>query len=288
MQRLHAGIALALVSVLHQGCIDTATVLASGLLEGEEPAILAARAREEFAERTACQARAVRAFQIMLEAARATPRDHPERMARLAAATNFAIWLARHGVEASVRSVHAEAAILLSNTAIRDAPQRVEGYYYRAVATGLFARENTLYGPDAMGQIRDDARRAIQISPGFAAAGPHRVLGGLYLHAPGPPSGVGSLRRAVRELEAAVRIAPNHPGNLLFLSSAYLEIDRQGGELSALLERLPAAIENAGEEVDRVLWRSELSELRARIAARQVAILTKPGDGIPQCLLCWP
>lgn len=268
MREVYAVIIIPLACAWPVGCIDTATTLENRRIDEAESAAFAQRARQAFAQRAVSRSRAERAFELMRESARATLQGQPERLERLAAAASFAIWLARHGPDVAARGDYAEAALVLCNTAIHDAPQRVEGYYYRAVATGLYARENTLYGPDAMAQIRDDARRAIEIDPSFAGAGPHRVLGGLYLHAPGPPAGVGSLRRAVRELEAAVRIAPDHPGNLLFLCSAYLRADRLGEELTDLLERLPVSIARVGDEADRVLWSGQLSELQAQLALR--------------------
>ena len=107
-----------------------------------------------------------------------------------------------------------------------------------------------------------------EIDASFEEAGPHRVLGGLYLEAPGPPSGVGSLRRAVRELETAVRLAPDHPDNALLLAKAYLEADRDLDRARALLDGLPERIERRSDASDRSLWQHQLRELRARLAAR--------------------
>lgn len=245
-------------------CIDTSTVLES-TEPGMDPAVLEAQARQEFASRPRSEVSAADAFSLMREAAAATGVDDPERIERLASAAEYAIWVAQYGADPENRSAHAEAAIVVCNTAVGEWPDRVEGYYYRAVATGLFAQENAVYGLDAMGQIRADGRRAVELDPAFDSGGPHRVLGGLYLYAPGPPSGVGSIRRAIVELEAAFRIAPDHPENMLFLATAYVEAERDPGMVTALIEQLPAAIEGTGDEADRELWRKQLGELRARL-----------------------
>ena len=269
MRSVAAAVAGALGSALGlAGCIDTATVLDQKPIEHGDAAAQAAAAQRAFAERPRTEDNAARAFAAMRDAAQATDLGDPERYPRLALAARYGVWVARHGAESRTRSEHADAAIVVCNTAIQDQPDRVEGYYFRAVATGMFAQENTVYGPDAMGQIRDDARRAIELDPAFEEAGPHRVLGGLYLEAPGPPSGVGSLRRALRELETAVRLAPDHPDNMLLLAKAYLTDERPGDQVAALLDRLPAAIEQATDERDRDLWRSQLAELRARLDRR--------------------
>ena len=253
---------------LLSSCIDTATVLDSADPGHAAPEEHAAEAAQAFARTPRTEVDVARAFDLMRKSAQATEAGRPERYERLALAAHYALWVARHGAETAARSEHADAAIVVCNTAIDEDPERVEGYYYRAIATGLFAQENTLYGPDAMGQIRTDARRAIELDASFEGAGPHRVLGGLYLEAPGPPSGVGSLRRALRELETAERLAPDHPDNALLLAKAYLDANRDLDRARTLVERLPALIEQNDDPSNRRLWQSQLMKLRERTRAR--------------------
>ncbi|MDP9348796.1 MAG: tetratricopeptide repeat protein, partial [Gemmatimonadota bacterium] len=184
---------------------------------------------------------------------------------RLWAAARYAVWLA--GRPEAGGAAYADSALVLANTAVEADSARVEGYYYRALATGFVARANPLTGRSAMRRIREDASRALALDSAFDAGGPHRALGALYLRAPGPPVGVGSLNRAVQHLEAAHRIAPEHPDNLLFLAEAYLDAGR-AEEARRLLDRA-AAIEakDPGEEEWRRAWARELRD-RLRSGAR--------------------
>ena len=206
------------------------------------------------------------ALEAMRTAARSTAIDDPARADRVRLAARYAVWIARHAASSDARADAAGEGITLANTAVEAEPERVDGYYFRAVAVGCLARENSLYGADAMTQIRGDATRAVELDAAFESAGPHRVLGGLYLRAPGPPAGLGSVRRAVRELEKAVELAPDHPGNLLFLAEAYAASARTRDRVPPLLEQAEAALRSAGNDpaidpVELAEWQAHLDEL---------------------------
>ena len=138
-----------------------------------------------------------------------------------------------------------QRAIEYCNTAILEDPSRVDAYHYRAIAIGRRAEQNSAYGIDAMNEIEVDCRRAIEIDETFDHGGPHRVLGALYLKAPGPPTGIGSPRRALRHLERARAIAPANADNLIWLSRVYVELGRS--EESIVL--LARALRDLGDEM---------------------------------------
>lgn len=119
----------------------------------------------------------------------------PRRYDASANAALYAIWLALHDKDRSDILKHASEAMSLSLKAISLDKDRVEGSYYRAIATGLFAEQNKAYGRQAMNEIRANGERAITLDPKFDHAGPHRLLGAIYLRAPGPPSGIGVCAR---------------------------------------------------------------------------------------------
>ncbi len=149
-----------------------------------------------------------------------------DRYARIKLAIRCALWLAYNSTTKNDKSGFANTAMQLAGKAIRMDDRRAEGYYYRAIAAGLLAQTNKLYGRQAMQRIRNDGVRAIELNEEYDHAGPHRLLGALYLRAPGPPAGLGSMRKAVTHLEKAHELAPGHPENLTFLAEAYLKLDK--------------------------------------------------------------
>ncbi|RMH10954.1 MAG: hypothetical protein D6701_15610, partial [Gemmatimonadetes bacterium] len=189
-----------------------------------EAAALEAAASEAFARRPRTSESVRRAYQAMARAARSSDPGDPARYDRLWLAARYALWLSAR--EPGKDEAWADSALVFLNTAVEADSTRVEGYYYRAIAAGRFAQDHKLRGRAAMVQVREDGRRAVALDPTYDGGGPHRVLGALYLRAPGPPAGVGSLRRALQHLERARELGPDQPDNLLFLAEAYLEDDR--------------------------------------------------------------
>ena len=229
-----------------------------------DPGALTTRAREAFTQRPRRVANVIRALEDMRGAAIATPPRadlFDARFDRLRDATHYAIWLARFGDDARR---YATAAFRLGNTLVEHAPDRGESYYLRAVAAGLLADADASFGLDAMAQIQADAKRAIEIAPAVERGGPHRVLGALYLHAPGPPAGPGSTRRAIKQLEKAVEIGPDHPGNLMFLARALARASSdRDPRVKELTTRARTAIE-AVSDADKFqvrAWRDALRDL---------------------------
>lgn len=255
------GLVLTLLSVA--ACsLDTGEVVEPGPARGDA-AELARSARSAWEEAPRSEAEVREAFERMMAAVRATSRRDSLRFERLDDATRYALWLARHLPEPEANAF-ADSTLVLSNTAVAADSGRVEGYYWRSIAAGLVARDDKLKGRSAMDRIREDARRAIEIDPTFQEGGPHRVLGGLYLRAPGPPAGVGSTARALRHLQRAYEIAPDHPGNVLYLAEAYLE-DGRAEKARPLLERARSLLDEADEAEDSVDRREWLRELEARL-----------------------
>ncbi len=182
----------------------------------------------------------------------------------LSRAAFYAIWLALNDRERRDLLGHSSDAIHLSSEAIRLKQDGVEGYYFRAIATGLFAEQNKAAGRAAMNEIRADGERAAAIDPNFDRAGPHRLLGALYLRAPGPPVGIGSLRRAIEHLEKALELAPDYPENLIFLAEAYLKSNRSE-EASELILRAQKSLSATGNLMDQQKWQKQIDELNAHL-----------------------
>ena len=200
------------------------------------------------------------ALDRVTEALEQAETDHPARFELLCRRAWYAIWLAYHSEAPSEVTRYARLGIQAAGEAVRLRPQRVEGYYYRAIATGLFAEQHQAAGREAMHQIRRDARKAIQLQPEFDYGGPHRLLGALYLRAPGPPAGIGSTRRALQHLQEAWKIAPNYAENQLFLAEAYLKAG-ETDQARALLERLLSEQGVAGDLIDLETCRKQARAL---------------------------
>jgi len=253
-----------IILVLGACSVDTGRVLESGD-STQSPDVLATRADSLFSVEPRTPSRAEHAFQAMREAARAAAPQNPQRYRYLTDAAQYAVWAANHTDDAALQSNLAEQAITLCNTAIQADSSRVEGYYYRAAAIGLFIQENKLKGRSGMSDIRADAQRAIELDPTFSHGGPYRVLGTLYLRAPGPPTGIGSVRRALLNLKRAHEVAPNHPANILRLAEAHLEAGNSA-EAASLLDTFDAALASYdGSDLAEEDWQADAAALRQRL-----------------------
>jgi len=231
----------------------------------EGAAVLAARAESLFTATPRTPERAAEAFRAMEAAAQTSAPDDPERFRYLADAAQYAVWAATHTDDPARQSSLADAAITLSNTAIQMDSSRVEGYFYRAAAIGLFIQENKLKGRSGMDDIRADAQRAIELDPTYSDGGPYRVLGTLYLRAPGPPTGIGSTRRALRTLQQAYEVAPNHPANVLRLAEAHVDLGNPQ-EAADLLDEFDEAVGDYDAPVrTKEDWKRDADELRRRM-----------------------
>lgn len=259
---------LALLAVVWTGCsINTNRIVGSDAHPVADAAALARTAETAFAERPR-QAPNVRdAFSSMSAATRSAEPPDRRRADYATRAARFAVWLAGH-LEGDESEAYADSAITFANTAIHVDSTLAAPYYWRAIAAGIFARHNRLtLGRDAMTRIREDATRAIELDPTVEHAGPHRVLGALYLRAPGPPAGVGSLVRAVRELERAHLLDPEYPENRLLLAEAYIEQGKLE-EASQLLIPILAGDMRDGDGLEREEWTREARALVREIDRR--------------------
>ncbi|MFQ5637456.1 MAG: tetratricopeptide repeat protein [bacterium] len=203
------------------------------------------------------------AFDLMTQAF-ASSEDQNRRYHYLSRTAWFAIWQSYHGRDKREITDFASRGIALAKKAIKLNSERVEGYYYRAIATGLFAEQHQVQSKDAMKHIRSDAVKAIKIDPTLDHGGPHRLLGALYLRAPGPPAGIGSRRRALTHLNKAVALSPDYPENMLFLAEAYQRIG-QHSQARDLLERVLASEKPGGDLMDRKRFRRRAEEMREKL-----------------------
>ena len=131
-------------------------------------------------------------------------------------AARAAAWLGEYGEHERER--HVRDGITYANTALHLRPDGPEANFYHGVLAGMLADISRSYGLDAVRQIERRMTALIEAGADVAHGGPQRVYGVLLMRAPGPPTSIGSLRNARRQLEAAVETAPDWPENHLYLA----------------------------------------------------------------------
>lgn len=172
------------------------------------------------------------------------------------------------------RAYFADLGERQARAAIALAPTRVEGHYYLAVNMGYTAQSKSfirrLGALDLVPEIEKEGKIALMLDRRFDHAGPHRLLGALYLRAPGWPASIGDPEEALTHLMSAVEIDPSYPENHLYLAEALLANNR---------------VAEANREVDKVLmldataqkmwaqrlprWQVEAEALKKRIRNRR-------------------
>jgi tetratricopeptide (TPR) repeat protein len=172
------------------------------------------------------------------------------------------------------RAYFADLGERQARAAIMLAPTRVEGHYYLAVNMGYTAQSKSflrrLGALDLVPEIEKEGKIALMLDPRFDHAGPHRLLGALYLRAPGWPASIGDPEEALSHLMSAVELDPSYPENHLYLAEALLANNR---------------VADADHEVDKVLmldaeakkawaqrlprWQIEAEALKKRIRSRR-------------------
>ncbi|MBW2708193.1 MAG: tetratricopeptide repeat protein [Deltaproteobacteria bacterium] len=90
------------------------------------------------------------------------------------------------------------------------------------------------------------ALQAARLKPALDHGGPDRMLGGLYLRAPGPPVSIGDLEKAIVHYQRAVSQYPDFVENRLGLAKAYLE-DEDPGPACDQLQRILICMPPANE-----------------------------------------
>lgn len=127
-----------------------------------------------------------------------------------------AAWIAGRLDDDEQRKRFALLGIELGNSAVALKPDGAEGRYHRAVAMGELADVDHSYGVDAVRRMEEDCLAAIASDARAEHAGGHRFVGILYLECPGPPTSIGSMRKAKKHLDLALDLAPDWPPNHLW------------------------------------------------------------------------
>ncbi len=98
-----------------------------------------------------------------------------------------------------------------------------ESPYFAALCYGLRAQTRSRSAVGLVQKMVELGESALSRDPMIQNAGPHRLLGGVYLRAPAWPTSVGDLDSALDHLASAVELSPEWPENHLLLAEALLE-----------------------------------------------------------------
>ncbi len=185
-------------------------------------------------------------------------KDAGKSGAAFQAARCYAV-LARNGKTRAIRLENALKGRKLAEAAVSRDPENGTAHYLAAYLTGLEAENDTLRGLGLAPVIERGALAAVRLSPQLDHGGPDRMLGELYLRAPGPPVSIGDLEKALAHYKRAVVQDPDFFENRLGLAKAYLEDEDPGpacDQLHKILTRMPPC--NGWEEP----WRQALDLMK--------------------------
>lgn len=173
-------------------------------------------------------------------------RAHTETVERARRQTNDAAiaWelgracfdLAEFATNNAQRAPLAEQGITACRRAIALDSNSAPAHYYLALNCGQLARVKLFSALGLLDQMEAAFLRSIEIDPHFDYAGAHRALGILYRDAPGWPTSLGSKKKARGQLEKAVELHPEYPGNRL----NHLDSLLQWGEKKTVQSQIPA------------------------------------------------
>jgi len=170
--------------------------------------------------------------------ATAARRDGPSALK----AANCYAFLVRQGKDKELRLTDAVKGRKLAEAAVILLPRNGLAHYLYAYLTGLEAENDSLRGLELVPVIQREALLASDLNPAVDYGGPHRMLGELYLRAPGFPISIGNYARAVDHYRLAVDQDPEFLENRLGLAEALLSEEEPGKacfELRNILSEMP-------------------------------------------------
>ncbi len=135
----------------------------------------------------------------------------------------------------------------LAEEALKIYPENGGVHYLAAYLTALEAQNDRVRGLSLVPIIEQEALAAAKFNPKVDHGGPDRMLGELYLRAPGFPMSVGDPAKAVVHYRRARDQDPSYAENRLGLVEALMaedELKEACDELRALLTEMPPQAEN--------------------------------------------
>ncbi len=151
--------------------------------------------------------------------------------------------------------------------AVRERPDRVEGYYYLAVIDGRRAESAGLTGLGMVKEVQANGLKAAELAPGFLDGGPLRLLAMLHAKTPPWPTSIGDIDLALEYAQQALQIADTPMNNLV-----YAEVLIEAEEYSKAKKRLRRVLSAPkigtwAQEGER--WRPHARQLLKRIESHR-------------------
>jgi hypothetical protein len=149
---------------------------------------------------------------------------------------------------------------------LQEQPGGVAGHYWKALnLSGLADVGTKMQGFRLLPKIMDELKRVLILDETYDQAGAHRVLGRIYFEAPSWPISVGDKKKSLQHLETAVRLAPNHSTNHLYLAETLLDQgkkDQARPELEKVLQDGQNGLHPQALREDRREARRLLAEMK--------------------------
>jgi tetratricopeptide (TPR) repeat protein len=138
------------------------------------------------------------------------------------------------------RAGYYEKGLAYAERLIKEQPGGVAGHYWKALnLSGLADVGSQIQGFKLLPKIMEELKRVLVLDETYDQAGAHRVLGRIYFKAPSWPISVGDKKKSLRHLETAVRLAPNHSTNHLYLAETLLDQGKKAQARPELEKVLP-------------------------------------------------
>lgn len=178
------------------------------------------------------------------EAAQNWAADAEKEVSSALRAANCYAFLVKQEENKTTRLTDAKRGRKLAETASKVRPESGLAHYLYAYLTGLEAENDPPRGLELVPIIEREALLASILDPAIDRGGPDRMLGELYLRAPGMPVSIGNLEKAIAHFRRASTIAPECPENRVGLVEALLEegdVEKACKQLHKLLSNMPPA-----------------------------------------------
>ena len=163
-------------------------------------------------------------------------------LAALRAASCYLFLVIEETDDEATRLIDAKRGRSLAESALRTDPENGGAHYLAAYLTALEAQNDRVRGLSLVPIIEKEALAAAKYHPKVDHGGPDRMLGGLYLRAPGLPVSVGDSAKAVVHYRRARDYDPDYPENRLGLIEALMaddELKEACDELREFLTEMP-------------------------------------------------
>lgn len=161
----------------------------------------------------------------------------------------------RDASEIKTRRAHFLRGMKAARALLEKDKTSAEGLFWLAVNMGAEAIDRgKMAALPVVPQMEKLLLKAFEVEPKYEYGGAARVLGRLYHQAPAVIS-VGSNDKARTYLNAALEIAPDHPGNLAFSADFLLDVDDKEKAARKLAQRCLAILDKQDFGSDENEWR---------------------------------